>query len=123
MNATQNTIDWLESYYSAMDSLQFDKVADFLDEACHNHYATGVELVGRDNILERGATNLGLLERIRHSVRNVWEEGDELIFELAVTYWRKDGEVIERPGMGIFVMKDGRIAEQRLFVDANGVWD
>jgi ketosteroid isomerase-like protein len=123
MQATQSSIDWLESYYTAMDSLQFDKVAEFLDEDCHNFYATGTELVGRDKILARGERNLGLLERIRHSVRNVWEEGDELIFELAVTYWRKDGEVIERPGMGIFVLKDGRIAQQRLFVDANGVWD
>lgn len=123
MNATQSTIDWLESYYTAMDSLQFDKVADFLDEDCHNHYATGIEVVGRDNILRHGEKNLALLERIRHLVRNVWQEGDELIFELSVTYWRKDGEVIERPGMGIFVMKDGRIREQRLFVDANGVWD
>jgi ketosteroid isomerase-like protein len=123
MQATQSRIDWLESYYAAMDSLQFDKVAEFLDEKCHNFYATGHELVGRDQILARGERNLGLLERIRHSVRNVWEEGDELIFELAVTYWRRDGQTIERPGMGIFVLKDGRIAQQRLFVDANGVWD
>lgn len=123
MKAKQRTIDWLEAYYAAMDGLRFDEVADFLAEDVHNHYATGVEVVGRDAILERGRTNLGALERIRHAVRNVWEEDDELVFELAVTYWRKDGKVIERPGMGIFVMDDGRIREQRLFVDANGVWD
>lgn len=123
MNATQRTVDWLEGYYEAMDGLQFDRVAEFLDEDCHNYYATGHEVVGREEILARGRRNLGLLERIRHSVRNVWEEDDELIFELAVTYWRRDGQVIERPGMGIFVMRDGRIAEQRLFVDARGVWD
>ncbi len=123
MKAKQSTVDWLEAYYAAMDGLRFDAVADFLAEDVHNHYATGVEVVGRDAILERGRKNLGALERIRHAVRNVWEEDDELVFELAVTYWRKDGQVIERPGMGIFVMHDGRIREQRLFVDANGVWD
>lgn len=123
MKATRSTIDWLQRYYAAMDGLEFDKVADFLAEGVHNHYATGVEVVGRDAVLERGRKNLGALERIRHAVQNVWEEGDELIFELAVTYWRRDGKVIERPGMGIFVMEDGQIREQRLFVDANGVWD
>ncbi len=123
MKAQQSTIHWLEAYYAAMDSLQFDQVAEYLAEDVHNHYATGIEVVGRDTVLERGRKNLGALERIRHAVRNVWEEDDELIFELAVTYWRKDGKVIERPGMGIFVMQDGRIREQRLFVDANGVWD
>ena len=123
MKATQSTIDWLEAYYTALDNHRFDEVADFLAEDCHNHYPTGVEVVGRENILERGRTNLRLLERIRHSVRNVWEEDAELIFELSVTYWRKDGQVIERPGVGIFVLEDGRIREQRLFVDNNGVWD
>lgn len=123
MRATQSRIDWLKAYYEAMDSLRFDEVAEFLDEECHNYYATGDELIGRENILSRGRHNLGLLQRIRHSVRNVWEEDDEVIFELAVTYWRKDGDIIDRPGMGIFIMKDGRIREQRLFVDARGVWD
>ncbi len=123
MQASAERVQWLQAYYETMDSLRFDQVADFLDEDVHNYYATGHEVVGRDNVLARGEKNLGLLERIRHSVRNVWEEDNEVIFELAVTYWRKDGQVIERPGMGIFVMKDGRIGEQRLFVDANGVWD
>jgi ketosteroid isomerase-like protein len=123
MTAKQSTIDWLRSYYDAMDNLRFDEVAEYLHEECRNHYPTGVEVVGREAILERGRTTLGALERIRHDLQNAWEEGDELIFELEVTYWRKDGTTIVRPGVGIFVLDDGRIREQRLFVDNNAVWN
>jgi ketosteroid isomerase-like protein len=123
MKAKQRTVEWLESYYEALDNLRFDEVASFLHQECHNHYSTGDEVVGRDAILARGEKNLGALERIRHSLKNAWEEGDELIFELDVTYWRRDGKTIQRQGVGIFVMDDGRIREQRLFVDNNGVWD
>jgi limonene-1,2-epoxide hydrolase len=123
MTAKQSTIDWLRSYYEAMDNLRFDEVANYLHEDCHNYYPTGVEVAGRDAIVERGRTNLGELERIKHDLKKAWEEDNELIFELEVTYWRKDGETIVRPGVGIFVLDDGRIREQRLFVDNNAVWN
>lgn len=106
-----------------MDDLRFQDVAEFLHDDCRNLYPMGTTVAGRDNILARARKALGALKGIRHELRGAWEEGEELIFELEVTYWRSDGETIVRPGMGVFVLEDGRIREQRLFVDARGVWD
>lgn len=122
MNASKSTLEWFARYYDAIDGFRFDDVAGFLAEDVHAHYATGVEVVGRDEVVARGKATFGTMERIRHDLRNVWEEDDEVVFELAVTYWRKDGQVIERPGMGIFVVRDGLIHEQRLFVDSSAVY-
>lgn len=122
MKAGADRVAWLRDYYAAMDAQRFDDVAPFLREDIHTVYPTGLEVSGRDKLLHQSAIALGALERIRHDIRNVWVEDDELIFELDVTYWRKDGQVIERCGIGIFVMDGERVAAQRLFVDLNGVW-
>ncbi len=123
MQAKPSTVQWLRAYYEAMDSLRFDRVAEFLHDDCRNTYPTGAVVVGRAKIIERGRKGLGALRGIRHELKQAWEEGDELIFELEVTYWRKDGQEIVRPGVGIFVLHQGKIRQQRLFVDARGVWD
>lgn len=122
MNARETTRDWLRSYYAAIDQLQLEELERFLHERCEIRYATGGREVGRGRIIERTRQALGSLERIEHRLSGIWEEGDSVIFELEVTYWRKDGSVVIRPGMGIFVRERGLIREQRLFVNDAGVW-
>lgn len=116
-------MQWLRSYYEALDSLRFEAVARFLHEDCRSQYPTGTVLAGRQKVIEQGRKGLTALKGVRHELRHAWEEGDQLIFELEVTYWRMDGQKIVRPGLGIFVIDEGKIREQRLFVDARGVWD
>ncbi len=123
MRARPSTVQWLRSYYEAIDGLRFDEVSEFLHEDCRCQYPTGAVLTGRERFIQWGRRDLGALQGIRHELKDAWEEGEQLIFELEVTYWRKDGQKIVRPGAGIFVLDNGRIRRQRLFVDARGVWD
>jgi len=122
MTASESTIAWLRSYYEAIDQLQLDRLADFLHEQCEIHYPTGHSEVGRDRILERTEKALGSLKGTEHRLVHVWDEGEELIFELEVTYRREDGTSVLRPGVGIFVLDQGRIRQQRLFVNDAAVW-
>ncbi len=122
MRAAASTRDWLRGYYAALDHGRFDDVAELLHADCRSHYPTGGTDEGREAILRRMRDGLGRLAGIRHELLHVWEEGDEVIFELTVTYRRTDGREIARPGMGIFVRADGLIREQRLYVHDGGVW-
>lgn len=122
MKASAATTEWLHGYYAAIDGGRYHEVAAYLHEDCRSVYATGRVDVGRERIVARMETALGLLERIRHELKNAWEDDGEVIFELEVSYWRRDGETSSRPGMGIFVLQDGLIREQRLFVNDAGVW-
>lgn len=123
MKAADETVAWLRAYYDAMDNGRYDEVATYLHEDIRTRYPTGDVLDGRAPLMKVTERSLGALERIRHAIVNVWTEDDELVFELDVTYWRKDGGVVERSGMAIFELRDGLIAGQRLFVDMRGVWD
>lgn len=122
MRAAKGTVGWLGAYYAALDSGNTDELKDFLHPDCRSHYATGTTDIGRSQILERTAKALERLAGIRHVIEHVWEDGDMVIFELEVTYRRRDGTRISRPGMGIFVRQDGLIREQRLFVNDTAVW-
>jgi len=123
VKASAETVEWLRAYYAALDALRFDEVAGFLDEDCTCVYPNGHVQRGPERIMSSTRRALESLAAIRHEVRGAWEEAEELIFELNVTYTRRDGQTIVRPGVGIFTLKDGKIREQRLFVDASGVWD
>jgi SnoaL-like domain len=125
MRATQPTLERLRSYYAALDELRFDEVASFLHEDCEVRFPNGAIVSGRERIISISRKSLGALAGTRHAIANVWEEDGEVIFELEVTYRRKDGQVLVRPGVGIFVLESGSgtIRQQRLFVDNRGVWD
>jgi hypothetical protein len=123
MHASDSKMEWFARYYAAIDAFDFDALAGFLAEDVRAQTATGAEVIGRDEVIARGRATYGTMDRIHHELRNVWEEdGDQLVFELEVTYHRPDGEVISRPGMGIFVVRDGLVHEQRLFVDSNAAY-
>ncbi len=82
MTASPDRVAWLRAYYEAIDDLRFDEVAELMHEECVSVYPNGAVAVGRDKIVRGARRGLGALARIRHELKNVWEEGDELIFEL-----------------------------------------
>ena len=113
---------WLRGYYAAIDAGRYDDVSGYFTEDVHTIYPAGVEVIGRDELMRLTAQGLTALERIRHEIVNVWAEDDELIFELDITFWRRDGGVLQRGGVGIFVMEGALVREQRLFIELDGVW-
>ncbi len=123
MKAGQKRLEWLQAYYAAIDGLRLEELARFLHEQCEIRYPNGYSEAGRELIVQRTHKALSRLGAIHHEVRAAWEEDEEVIFELEVTYRRRDGRTIVRPGAGIFVLEDGLIRGQRLFVDDHGVWE
>ena len=121
--ASPATIAWLRDYYAAVDALRFEQLAEFMHDSCTCLLPNGIRLVGREQILNVLRSSLEALAGIRHELRHVWETGEEVIFELEITYRRRDGQTIVRPGAGIFVLDHGRLGEQRMFADVKGVWD
>lgn len=113
---------WLRGYYAALDAGRYDELGGYFTEDVHTIYPAGVEVIGRDELMRLTTQGLTALERIRHEIVNVWTEDDELIFELDITFWRRDGGVLQRGGVGIFVMDGVLVREQRLFIELDGVW-
>ena len=65
----------------------------------------------------------GSVAALYHDIRNLWEVGDVVFVEMDVTYWRKDGTSITLPCCDIFRFSGDQVAELRIFMDANPVFD
>ncbi len=122
MDARPETRIWLESYYEAADSLQFERLAAFFTPDVVGRYPNGHVIRGRDAVIERFQRNLTSLERVSHRVLSAWEEDELVIYELSVRYWLHDGDVITRPAAAILSTDGTLIREQRIFADPTGIW-
>ena len=58
------------------------------------------------------------LKGLRHEIHSVWTvDGDVVITEMTVHYERLDGQQISLPCANIFRLRDGLIADYRIFMD------
>jgi ketosteroid isomerase-like protein len=58
----------------------------------------------------------------RHEVINVWRDGAALIAELNVHYTRLDGGEITLPCCNVFRLREGSVADYRVFMDIAPVY-
>ncbi len=123
MIASEKTLDWLGHYYALVDAERMEESATFFAEDARLLFANNETIVGRDGI---DATLRGLVESldgIRHDIKGVWEEeGGVLIYEVDVTYTRKDGGVVTCPGAVASLVEDELFQEQRIYVDITPVF-
>jgi ketosteroid isomerase-like protein len=56
-----------------------------------------------------------------HDIKMMWETDNGVFVEMDVTYWRKDGSEITLPCADIFRFEGEKVAELRIFMDANPV--
>jgi ketosteroid isomerase-like protein len=58
----------------------------------------------------------------RHTVTNVWSDVDAVITELKVHYTRLDGIELTLPCRNVFRIRDGAVADYRVYMDINPVY-
>ena len=57
-----------------------------------------------------------------HTVTNVWNDVDAVITELKVHYTRLDGAELTLPCCNVFRIRDGAVADYRVYMDINPVY-
>lgn len=63
----------------------------------------------------------GNVSALYHDIKMMWETDNVVFVEMDVTYWRKDGTEITLPCADIFRFEGEKVAELRIFMDANPV--
>jgi ketosteroid isomerase-like protein len=58
----------------------------------------------------------------RHNVTDVWSDGEALIAELDVQYTRLDGGELTLPVCNVFRLRDGSVADYRVYMDISPVY-
>ena len=58
----------------------------------------------------------------RHTVTNVWSDLDAIVAELRVHYTRLDGAELTLPCCNVFRLRDGAVADYRVYMDITPVY-
>jgi ketosteroid isomerase-like protein len=108
----------VREYYALLDAGRVDDAVRFFTEDASVRIANSMPIAGREAIGKVLGGALRGFAGIRHDVRSVWEpDAATLIYEVDVTYYRKDGSTVSITGACVCQMRDGACAAQRIYAD------
>jgi hypothetical protein len=109
--------------FAAVDSREPEKVADFVTDDVAFRFASAAPTVGKPALVEASREFSAAIAGIGHQIVRLWEpEPDTVVVELRVTYLRHDGIELTLPCCNIFGLRDGRVADYRIYMDVNPVF-
>jgi ketosteroid isomerase-like protein len=93
-------------------------LACFTDDA---EYKAGnfPAVFGHQAIQEFGARVIPYFDNVLHNVKTSWQQGDTVISELDLVYYRKDGKVVTVPCLDVIRLENGKVKSLRAYLDAS----
>ena len=121
MTAEEHTV---RDLFTAIDSGDPAAALELLTEDVHFQFGNSEPTVGRDGFAASAANLQTVVAGISHDLTAVWTVGHPdaaVICEMAVSYERHDGRRLTLPCANVFRLRDGRIADYRIYMDVNPV--
>ncbi len=115
VNASEQTVAWLERYYGLLDDGRVLEAIDgFLADGCTFRFNDRPPA----SFIDEARRMSKLIIGTRHRLLTILEGDDgTLACELAVTYIKHDGSEITLPGSLFARIEHGRFVEQRAYID------
>ena len=89
----------------------------FTDDAVYQA-ANFPPVIGPEAIRQFAAPVMETFSRVTHDIKAMWEpEGDVVIAEVMLTYYRKDGKVIKLPCLDVIRLEGGKIKSLQAYLD------
>lgn len=121
--ASETTSAWLSSYYKLVDAKNVNEFVRFFSRDAQLLFANNEPVVGRENIRAALGALLDSVAGIHHEIKRQWESSaGVLIYEVKVTYTRKEGHAVVIPGAVFCSVRDGLFTEQHIYMDLTPVY-
>jgi ketosteroid isomerase-like protein len=116
----ENTIREL---FATTDAKDVEANAAYLTDDVELRFGNNEPVVGKAAVIAMSKEFFGSLSSLRHEIQSVWTvEDDVVITEMTVHYERLDGQRLSLPCANIFRLRDGLVADYRIFMDINPVF-
>lgn len=109
--------DLLSGLFEAIDAKDTERFSQFLTEDAAFRFGSAPTLEGRVEIGAGVDEFFAQVAGLRHVIGKVFEDGDSVACEGQVTYTRHDGSEITLPFVNVFELKDGLIADYKIYSD------
>lgn len=113
---------WVQNLFTTIDARQADQFAAFLAEDARFTFGNATPVNGRTAIRDAVAAFFGTIKALHHTITDVWEVGETVICQLAITYTRHDHQMVKIPAANIFRMRDKLIRDYLIYIDLSPVY-
>ena len=110
---------------AALDAGDVETAMGFLAEDVVLRFGNAEPAVGSTSIADTAAAMANVIASMSHTMRAVWttpQPDPAVICEMDVTYRRHDGTELTLPCVNVFRLRDGRVADYRIYMDINPVF-
>jgi len=117
---TQDTSEYsplITSLYKSVDASNAQGVVDHVTEDVQFQLGNFERISGRKAVKDSNAAFFATISAMRHTISGVWSSGDTAICDGTVHYTRLDRSEHEVPFAAHLGIRDGKIADYRVFVD------
>jgi ketosteroid isomerase-like protein len=102
----------------ATDAADVNWIADLVTEDIRLQFGSEEPTVGKQVLMDGAVAFNASIASIRHDVNALWTvEPDVVVTEMMVHYERLDGQGVSLPCTNIFRVRDGKIADYRVYMD------
>ena len=113
----------MKELFQTIDAMDARGLAEAFVEEGRFRFGNAPTVVGRAAIEESVAGFFSQLKGLRHDILDVWDTEDVVISEVEVTYTRRDGKVVSLPAATIGRRSDGLLADYRIYMDVNPLFE
>ena len=111
----------VSALYTAVDEMNAQGVVDHVTEDVRFQLGNFEPITGRDAVKEANAAFFKTINEMSHTITDVWSSGDTAICDGSVHYTRKDKSKYEVPFAAHLGLRNGKVADYKVFVDISGL--
>ena len=109
----------------ALDAGDMRSVLRLMTDDVHFRFGSAEPTIGRQGVVEAVGALAPTVVSLSHELLHIWtidEPGPVVMCEMAVTYQRRDGSALTLPAVDLFRLRDGLIADCRVYMDVTPVF-
>jgi ketosteroid isomerase-like protein len=119
---SHSPLHYAQAVFAAFDAKDVAALAALMTEDVRLQLGNADVVNGRAELIEALDTFFVSVAGVRHVVTDVWSDRNVVIAELRVHYTRLDGTAITLPCCNVFRLRDGAVADYRVYMDITPVY-
>jgi ketosteroid isomerase-like protein len=114
--------DHARAIFAAFDAQDVTALAAFMTDDVRTRLGNADVAEGKAAFIDAAHAFIGSVAAFRHEILNVWRDEDALIVQMDVHYKRHDGQEVTLPCVNVLRLRDGAVADYRVYLDATPVY-
>jgi ketosteroid isomerase-like protein len=122
--APTKTTELVHGIFAANDASDIDALAELVTDDVRLTFGNAETVTGREAFRQASAQFNASVDSFSHQITSLFEvpEAGVVVVELLVSYHRLDGGELTLPCCNVFRVRDGLVADYRIYMDINPVF-